>query len=86
MLDGSWRVHFQHQLIARAPATEIADLIRAKRRRKGVRGADDAVFVNAASAPPKSLPEPSANARAALPTRTARRAGPGGAIGATRLA
>jgi transposase len=86
LLDGSWRVYFQNQLIARAPATEIADLIRTKRRRKGVRGAYDAVFVNAASAPPKPLADPCANARAATPTRTARRAGPGRAIGATRLA
>jgi hypothetical protein len=86
LLDGSWRVYFQKQLIAHGPATEIADLIRSKRRRKGVRGAYDAVFVNAASAPPTPLADPPANARAATPTRTARRAGPGRAIGATRLA
>jgi transposase len=85
LLDGRWRVYFQNQAIAQAPATEPVELIRTKRRRKGVRAAYDAVWVNLASRPqptPQSPPE----TRAAPPTRTARRAGPGRGIGATRIA
>jgi transposase len=85
LLDGRWRIYFQHQAIAEAPATEPVELIRTKRRRKGVPGAYDAVWVNLASRPgptPPSAPE----TRAAPPTRTARRAGPGRGIGATRIA
>jgi len=85
LLDGRWRVYFQGQPIAEAPATEPVELIRTKRRRKGMPGAHDAVWVNLASRPgprPQSPPE----ARAAPPTRTARRAGPGRKITATRIA
>jgi len=85
LLDGRWRVYFQGQPIAEAPATEPAERIRAKRRRKGVRSAHDAVWVNLASRPgppPPSAPE----ARAAPPAPTVRRAGPGRRIGATRIA
>lgn len=85
LLDGRWRVYFQSQAIAEAPATEPVELIRTKRRRKGMPGAYDAVWVNLASRPqpsPQSAPE----ARAAPPTRSARRAGPGRKIGATRIA
>ncbi len=85
LLDGRWRVYFQHQAIAEAPATEPVELIRAKRRRKGVRSAHDAIWVNLASRPQASLPSP-ADQRVAPPTRTARRAGPGRGIGATRIA
>ena len=56
LLDGSWRVYWQGQVIAGAPATEIADLIRTRRRRKGVRAAYDHQWVNLASAPPKPAP------------------------------
>jgi hypothetical protein len=85
LLDGRWRVYFQHHAIAEAPATEPVELIRAKRRRKGVPGAYDAVWVNLASRHgPSSQSAP--ESRAAPPTRTARRAGPGQRIGATRIA
>jgi transposase len=90
LLDGRWRVYFQGQAIAEAPPTEPVELIRAKRRRKGLPGAYDAVYVNLASAPPRTVagskpqcPHPS---RVAPPTRTTRRAGPGRGIGATRIA
>ena len=86
LLDGCWRVYFQGKAIAEAPATEPVDLIRTKRRRKGVRGAYDAVWVNLASAPLRPPSPPPADTRAAPPTHTARRAGPGRGIGATRIA
>ncbi len=77
LLDGRWRVYWQRQPIAEVPATEPVELIRAKQRRKGMRAAYDVVYVNLASAPP---------ARINPPTATLRRAGPGRAIGATRIA
>ena len=100
LLDGSWRVYYQDRLIARAPATEIAELIRARRRRKGVRAAHDAAWVFRASAPalahgeqiaPGMKPPPSG---AQLAQRTpsslrvgpVRRAGPGRTIKGTRIA
>ena len=88
LLDGRWQVYFQDQVIARAPAAEIAELIRTKRRRKGVPGAYDAAYVNLASAPPRPALDPDAPAatRANLPTATVRRAGPGRTIRATRIA
>jgi len=90
LLDGRWRVYFQGQALAEAPATEPVELIRTKRRRKGVPGAYDAVYVNLASAPPRpssnAPPEPAVAARAAPPTPTVRRAGPGRGIGAARIA
>lgn len=90
LLDGRWKVYFQRRAIAEAPATEPVELIRAKRKRKGVRGAYDAVWVNLASAPPRPSREPSPapaqETRTAPPTPTARRAAPGHRIGATRIA
>ena len=85
LLDGRWRVYFQGTAIAEAPASEPVELIRAKRRRKGLPGAYDAVWVNLASQPEPS-PHSAPQTRAAPPTRTVRRAGPGRAIGATRIA
>ena len=75
MLDGSWRVYYQDRLIATHEATETAEPILAKRRRKGSRAASDSVWVYMQSAP---HPE--------LASKSVRRAGPGGLIGATRIA
>jgi transposase len=90
LLDGRWKVYFQRQAIAEAPASEPVELIRTKRKRKGVRGAYDAVYVNFASAPPRPCRQPPTapgqETRVAPPTRAARRAGPGRRIGATRIA
>ena len=75
MLDGSWRVYYQDRLIATHEATQTAEPILAKRRRKGSRAASDSVWVYMQSA------------THAQPTgKSVRRAGPGGAIGATRIA
>ena len=83
LLDGRWRVYLDRQALAETPSTEPVELIRTKRRRKGMPGAYDAVWVNLASAPPRPSPP---ETRAAPPTHTARRAGPGRGIGATRIA
>jgi transposase len=71
LLDGSWRVYYKDQLIASAPANEIAEPIRARSRRKGTRAAADSKWVYMASAAPGS---------------SVRRSGPGRQIGATRIA
>lgn len=90
VLDGRWRVYSQQQPLAEGPATVPAELIRPKRRRKGMPGAYDAGYVNLASAPSRTAAEPKplrpTDARVAPPTRTVRRAGPGRVIGATRIA
>ena len=86
LLDGRWQIYCQERLIAEAPATEIAEMIRTRRRRKGTRAAHDYHWVFAASAPPQALSLAPANARADQPAVTARRAGPGRSIKATRIA
>ena len=83
-LDGSWRVYHQDKLIATAPASEIAEPIRARKRRKGVKVAHDSNWVYLASAQPTQDGPYDAPARTAM--GTARRAGTGRAIGATRIA
>jgi hypothetical protein len=75
LLDGSWRIYHQDRLIATHQATETAEPILAKTRRKGSRTASDSVWVYMQSAP---HPEPAG--------KSTRRAGPGGLIGATRIA
>jgi hypothetical protein len=75
MLDGSWRVYYQDRLIATHEATETAEPILAKRRRKGSRAASDSVWVYMQSAP-----------HAEPASKSVRRAGSGGLIGATRIA
>ncbi len=98
-LDGSWRVYYQQRLIASAPATEIAELIRTRRRRKGVRAAHDAAWVFRASAPglpqsenlaPGLRPPPAAKLAQRTPSSlrvgALRRAGPGQIIKGTRIA
>jgi transposase len=74
LLDGSWRVYHKDKLIAIAPASEIAEPIRAKRRRKGVRAASDSTWVYMASK------------AGTVAGNSMRRCGPGGQIGATRIA
>lgn len=75
LLDGSWRVYHKDKLIATAPANEIAEPIRARSRRKGVRAVTDSRWVYMASKPAGT---DSGN--------SLRRSGPGRQIGATRIA
>lgn len=86
LLDGSWRVYYEDRLIAQAPASQIGEPIRARNRRKGVRAAYDSRWVYAASAPPTPAANNYGDAPASTAKGTARRAKPGGAIGATKLA
>ena len=91
LFDGSWRVYYQDKLIAEAPATEVVEPIRARCRRKGLRAAADTQSIYWASAPeqphiesvPADTPD---HSRANTAAGTTRRAGPGGRIGATRIA
>lgn len=82
-LDGGWRVYYQDKLIATGPPTEIVEPIRARKRRKGVPAAHDSQWVYMASAPGQ---EDVYRAKAYTAKGTARRAGTGRAIGATRIA
>lgn len=82
MLDGSWRVYYQDKLIATAPATAIAEPIRTHNRKKHLIAASETQWIYVASAQPKQDPTPPAKTAAG----SLRRAGPGGTIGATRLA
>lgn len=72
LLDGSWRVYHKDKLIATTPASEIVEPIRARNRRKGVRAANDSTWVYMASS--------------TVSGNSMRRSGPGGQIGATRIA
>ena len=86
MLDGSWRVYYDDKLIAQAPASTVAEPIRARRRRKGVTAAYDSQWIYLASAPPKATDPEAGTAVATTAKGTARRAKPGGVIRATRIA
>lgn len=77
MLDGSWRVYYQDKLIAVADATDVSEPIRALQRRKGIRANTHSSWVYRASEPAVA-DKPSGN--------SIKRAGPGGVIGATRIA
>ena len=81
LLDGSWRVYHADQMIAMAPATPILE-----RRSKGLVGNGKALSeqqVYLASKPERDHCEPTPIRGAA---GTVRRAGPGRAIGAVRIA
>ena len=86
LLDGRWRVYYRERVIAQAPATEIAELIRTRRRRKGVPAAYDDLHVFLASKPSAPELDLLEELRTGRPPTDIRRAGPGGVIGATRIA
>jgi transposase len=86
LLDGRWRVYHRERVIAEAPATEIAELIRTRRRRKGLPAAHDDVWVFLASKPSVAELDRLEELRAGRPSAEIPRAGPGGAIKATRMA
>jgi transposase len=86
LLDGRWRVYHRERVIAQAPATEIAELTRTRRRRKGIPAAYDDVLVFLGSAPSQPERDLLEDLSAARPPASVRRAGPGGTIRATRIA
>ena len=85
LLDGRWRIYHRERILAEAPATEIAELIRTRRRRPGTRGAHDDAWVFAASTPSAPEREQLDELSTGRPVARVRRAGPGGTIGGTRV-
>ncbi len=86
LLDGRWRVYWRDRVIAEAPATQIAELTRTRRRRKGFPAAHDDIWVFLASKPSTHEMDLLDDLSAGRPPTNIRRAGPGGTIGATRIA
>jgi len=56
LLDGSWRVYYQDQLIAKHPSTELRDPVRALKHSRHIKGASHEQWVYWASAPPSQAP------------------------------
>ena len=56
LLDGSWRVYYQDQLIAKHPSTELRDPVRALNHSRHIKGASHEQWVYWASAPPSQAP------------------------------
>jgi transposase len=86
LLDGRWRVYYRDRAIAEAPATEIAELTRTRRRRKDIPAAHDDVWVFLASKPSTQEMDLLEELSTGQPPASVRRAGPGGVIRATRIA
>lgn len=86
LLDGRWRVYYRDRVIAEAPATDIAELTRSRRRRKDIPAAYDDVWVFLASKPSTQELDLLDELSASRPPANLRRAGPGGLIGAARIA
>ncbi len=56
LLNGSWRVYYQDQLIAKHPSTELRDPVRALNHSRHIKGASHEQWVYWASAPPSQAP------------------------------
>jgi len=56
LLNGSWRVYYQDQVIAKHPSTELRDPVRALKHSRRIKGASHEQWVYWASAPPAQLP------------------------------
>jgi transposase len=56
LLDGSWKVYYQDQLIAKHPSTELRDPVRALKHPRRIKGAPSEQWVYWASAPPSQAP------------------------------
>jgi hypothetical protein len=56
LLDGSWKVYYQDQLIAKHPSTELRDPIRALKHPRRIKGAPSEHWVYWASAPASQVP------------------------------
>jgi transposase len=51
LLDGSWRVYYQDQIIAKHPSTELRDPVRALKHNRRIKGVSPEQWVYLASAP-----------------------------------
>jgi transposase len=56
LLNGSWRVYYQDQVIAKHPSTELRDPVRAIKHSRRIKGASPEQWVYWASAPPAQVP------------------------------
>jgi transposase len=56
LLDGSWKVYYQDQLIAKHPSTELRDPVRALKHPRRIKGAPSEQWVYWASAPSSQVP------------------------------
>lgn len=56
LLNGSWRVYYQDQLIAKHPSTKLRDPVRALKHNRRIKGASPEQWVYWASAPPAQVP------------------------------
>jgi hypothetical protein len=56
LLDGSWRVYYQDQIIAKHPSTKLRDPVRALKHSRRIKGAFPEQWVYWASAPPSQAP------------------------------
>jgi transposase len=56
LLNGSWRVYYQDQIIARHPSTELRDPVRALKHSRRIKGASPEQWVYWASAPASQVP------------------------------
>ena len=56
LLNGSWRIYYQNQLIAKHPSTELRDPVRALKHNRRIKGASTEQWVYWASAPPPQGP------------------------------
>ena len=57
LLDGSWRVYYRDQLIARHSSTELRDPVRALKHNRRIQGASSEQWVYLASAPLPQTPQ-----------------------------
>ena len=85
LLDGRWRVYQRERVLAEVPATEIAEMIRTRQRRKGIRAAHDDVWVFMASKPGEPERELWEELSMGRPATGIRRSGPGGVIKGARI-
>lgn len=56
LLNGSWRVYYQNQLVAKHPSTELRDPVRALKHPRRIKGASTEQWVYWASAPLSQVP------------------------------
>jgi len=56
LLNGSWKVYYQDQLIAKHPSTELRDPVRALKHSRRIKGAPSEQWVYWASAPSSQVP------------------------------
>jgi transposase len=56
LLNGSWKVYYQNQLIAKHPSTELRDPVRALKHPRRIKGAPSEQWVYWASAPSSQVP------------------------------